>query len=380
MLSNQSDLFDLDPTATYLNGAYMSAQLKSVTEIGLKALQRKARPNTISGEDFFTDREIVKAEFAQLIGLADKDRTCMIPSASYGLANAAQNIPLKAGDEIILIEEQFPSNVYTWQKLAKATGARIIRITPPELAPGRASKWNQKLLEAISPNTVIVAAPLVHWADGTLFDLKAVRKKLNEFGGYLVIDGTQSIGAYPFSIEELQPDVVVCAGYKWLMGPYSLGLAYYNERFDNGDPIEDNWINRLHSENFAGLTQYQDAYQPKAGRYSVGESSNFILVPMLAAALKQVNAWGASSIQEYCSAITTSPLQEIAAKGYFIEHPSFRASHLFGLYVPAHKNLEAIKEELKKAQISVSYRGEAIRVAPHVYNSKEDLRKLASYL
>ncbi|MBT8235109.1 MAG: aminotransferase, partial [Bacteroidia bacterium] len=92
------------------------------------------------------------------------------------------------------------------------------------------------------------------------------------------------------------------------------------------------------------------------------------------------NAWGAGSIQAYCSAITTSPLQEIEAKGYFIEHPSFRASHLFGLYVPAHRNLKAIKEELKKAQISVSYRGEAIRVAPHVYNSEEDLRKLASYL
>ncbi len=380
MLPNQSELFDLDPTATYLNGAYMSAQLRSVTEVGLRALRRKARPNTISGEDFFTDRELVKAEFARLIGLADKDRTCIIPAVSYGLANAAQNIPLKEGDEIILIEEQFPSNVYTWQKLAKAKGAEIKRISPPELAPGRAGKWNQMLLEAISPRTVIVAAPLVHWADGTLFDLMAVRERLNDLGGYLVIDGTQSIGAYPFSVEELQPDVVVCAGYKWLMGPYSLGVAYYNERFDNGNPIEDNWINRLDSENFAGLTQYQDAYQPKAGRYSVGESSNFILIPMLAEALKQVNAWGAASIQEYCSAITASPLQEIEDKGYFIEHQSLRASHLFGLYVPAHKNLQAIKEELNQAQISVSYRGEAIRVSPHVYNTEEDLRKLANFL
>ena len=380
MLSNQSELFDLDPAATYLNGAYMSAQLKSVTDIGVRALKRKARPNTISGEDFFSGRELVKAEFAKLIGLEDKDRTCIIPSVSYGLANAAQNIPLKAGDEIILIEEQFPSNVYTWQKMAKVSGAQIKRISPPDLVPGRASKWNQKLLEAITPKTVIVAAPLVHWADGTLFDLMAVRERLNEQGGYLVIDGTQSIGAYPFSIDELQPDVVVCAGYKWLMGPYSLGVAYYNERFDIGDPIEDNWINRLHSENFAGLTQYQDAYQPKAGRFSVGESSNFILIPMLAEALKQVNTWGAGAIQEYCSAITAGPLQEIEEKGYFTEHPSFRASHLFGLYVPEHKNLELIKKELKHAKISVSYRGKAIRVAPHVYNTEEDLRKLASYL
>ncbi|MDH3697924.1 MAG: aminotransferase class V-fold PLP-dependent enzyme [Flavobacteriaceae bacterium] len=380
MLANQSALFDLDPAATYLNGAYMSPQLRSVTNAGIRALERKARPNTIFGTDFFTDREVVKAEFAQLIDVADKDRTCIIPSVSYGLANAAQNIPLKSGDEIILIEEQFPSNVYTWQKVAKARGAHIKRISPPALQAGRAELWNQKLMEAISPRTVVVAAPLVHWADGTLFDLMAVREKLNALGGYLVLDGTQSIGAYPFSVTELQPDVVVCAGYKWLMGPYSLGVAYYNERFDKGDPIEDNWMNRLNSENFAGLTQYQDAYQPKAGRYTVGESSNFILIPMLSAALKQVNAWGVKSIQEYCSAITASPLQAIEDKGYFIERPSARAAHLFGLYVPEHKDLNLIKEELKKANISVSYRGEAIRVAPHVYNSEEDLNKLAGYL
>ena len=101
---------------------------------------------------------------------------------------------------------------------------------------------------------------------------------------------------------------------------------------------------------------------------------------MLAEALKQVNAWGAASIQEYCSAITASPLQEIEDKGYFIEHQSLRASHLFGLYVTANKNLQAIKEELNQAQISVSYRGEAIRVSPHVYNTEEDLRKLANFL
>ena len=112
----------------------------------------------------------------------------------------------------------------------------------------------------------------VHWSDGTLFHLEKIRAKLDKTGGLLVIDGTQSVGALPFSISKIRPDALICAGYKWLMGPYSLGLAYYGPAFDNGMPVEENWINRHNSEDFTGLIGYQDTYREMSLRYEVGEA------------------------------------------------------------------------------------------------------------
>lgn len=380
MFSNQSHLFDLPLKGVYLNAAYMSPQLRSVTEVGISALKRKSGPHSITADDFFRDRQRVKSLFAQLIGEEDPERIAIIPSVSYGMANAAANIPLKAGDEIVLIEEQFPSNVYTWKKHADQIGARIIMVRPPALASGRGRLWNERLLEAITKKTRVVALPHIHWADGTRFDLKAVREKLKEQKGYLVLDGTQSIGAYPFDNAEMQADVVICAGYKWLMGPYSIGVAYYNERFDTGSPIEDNWMNRLNSENFAGLTQYQDTYQPKAARYTVGESSNFVLIPMLAAALEQVLEWSPPGIQAYCETLIRDSIPPIRRKGYFVEEDAWRASHLFGIYLAPEMQMAHLKERLLLAGLFVSYRGEAVRISPHVYNKETDIKLLLDTL
>jgi len=380
MLTDQSHLFDLPENGAYLNAAYMSPQLKSVTQAGIDALKRKSNPGRISVDDFFTDRQRVKTLFAELIGVSDAERVAIIPSVSYGMANAAANVPFSSGDEIVLIEEQFPSNVYTWKKVASQTGARIKMVGPPPLEVGRGALWNERLLEAITANTRVVALPQIHWADGTRYELEAVRKRLNENNGYLILDGTQSIGAYPYDNNVIQADVVICAGYKWLLGPYSIGVAFYNERFDTGNPIEDNWMNRLHSENFAGLTQYQEAYQPKAARYTVGESSNFVLMPMLAAALEHVLEWRPNRIQSYCDDLIRDFTPAIREKGYFLEEDVSRASHLFGIYLNRQMQMTDLKARLQQAGVFVSYRGEAIRISPHVYNTKEDLQLLLDSL
>jgi selenocysteine lyase/cysteine desulfurase len=181
-------------------------------------------------------------------------------------------------------------------------------------------------------------------------------------------------------MQEIQADVLVCGGYKWLMGPYSLGLAYYGEHFDQGKPVEENWINRLHSENFANLINYETSYQPGALRYEVGEHSNFILVPMLLEALKQINQWKPKAIQQYCSSITKRPIQLLREAGYWIEDEKHRGHHLFGIRLPENKSIDQIKKALKKNKISVSFRGNAIRVSPHLYNKETDLMKLVNVL
>ncbi|WP_340066447.1 aminotransferase class V-fold PLP-dependent enzyme [Ascidiimonas aurantiaca] len=375
-MDHQKHLFELPEQVTYLNGAYMSPQLKAVTQAGIEAIHRKSRPYEIESTDFFIGRTLLKQRFASLINAPDPEDTAIIPSVSYGLANAAQNIELGPQDEIVLLKEQFPSNVYCWHERALQTGAIVKNVMPPETFSERAVTWNKAILEAITPKTKVVAIPHIHWADGTMYDLKAIRAKTKEYNAFLIIDGTQSIGALPFSVSEIQPDALVCGGYKWMLGPYALGMAYYAKSLQKGIPIEQNWMNRLGSDDFAGLVDYKDTYQPKAGRFSVGESSNFILLPMLTKAIEQLLEWGIENIQEYCQKISADSVSKLRTMGCFVEDDRHRAHHLFGVFPPAGTDLSKLNRLLKENNIFISFRGKVIRVSPSVYNTTYEIEKL----
>ena len=162
------------------------------------------------------------------------------------------------------------------------------------------------------------------------------------------------------------------------MGAYGLGMAYYGERFYEGAPLEDNWINHQGSEDFTNLARYNPEFKPKANRYDMGESSNFIHVPMLAEAIRQIMDWTTEGIQQYCKEITYDAIQTLTNHGYYIEAPENRGHHLFGIYTRGRKSMETIKQSLTESNIQVSYRGEAIRISPHLYNTREDLEKLVN--
>ena len=376
-LTLQADKFELPENIHYLNGAFMSPQLKSVTEAGLAGVRAKAHPYTLAVDDFFSGPANIRQAFSSLINNPEPNRIALIPSVSYGMATVTHNVNLR-GKEVVVAGEQFPSNVYPWMSATARQGGKLVTVEPPA-GEGRGARWNQLLIEAITTRTALVAISQVHWADGTLFDLAAIRERTREVGALLIVDGTQSVGAYPFDILKIQPDALICAGYKWLLGAYGLGVAWYGDYFTGGLPIEENWLNRLNSEDFAGLVAYEEAYQPGALRFGMGEQSNFVLVPMLLQGLRQLNEWTPGRIQEYCTDITEGPLKELQAAGFWVEDKHWRASHLFGIRheaMPAAK----IKNALTAKNIYVSYRGNAIRVSPYVHNSVADMQALADVL
>jgi len=378
MLTNQKDKFKLPDSVTYLNGAYMSPLLRSVEQLGHEVLSQKCLPYEILAEDFFTGVEKIRRTFADFVDVADYRNTAIIPSVSYGISTVANNVKLNSGDEIIIADGQFPSNVYAWQKLAEKNNAIVKIVDPPENLKNRGKEWNQSILDNISAKTALVAISPAHWADGTLFDLKAIREKTRIYNALLIIDGAQSLGAFPFSIKDIDPDAVITVGYKWLLGPYGLGMAYYADHFNDGEPIENNWINRHNSEDFSQLVNYESKYQPKAGRYNMGECSNFNLVPMLTKSIEQLAEWRPENIQNYCENISKNAIAELRNLGCYIEDDAYRAKHLFGVYLPKNIILDKLKSKFAEKNIYVSFRGNAIRVSPNVYNTEEDFEKFVS--
>jgi selenocysteine lyase/cysteine desulfurase len=379
-MKNQRSKFSLPSGVTYLNCAYMSPLLKAVEKAGIEGIRKKRDPSSISSQDFFTQGDALRKEFAKLIHTDEPSRIVIVPSVSYGLASVAKNISLQSGEKIVLAHEQFPSNHYPWQRLATEAKAILHTVHPPETMAARGRLWNERIVEAIKPGTRIVAIGPVHWADGTKFDLVRIGKQARDVGAKLIIDGTQSVGALPFDIKKIQPDALVCGGYKWLMGPYAIGLAYYGPYFDQGVPIEENWINRLNSEDFAGLVRYESRYQPGSLRYEVGEHSNFILVPMMLEALKQINAWGPENIQAHCQAITKKGVRKLVDNGFWVEEDGFRCQHLFGIGLPKDLTVSILKERVMKKKISVSLRGNFMRISPNVYNDAHDVDLLVRAL
>jgi selenocysteine lyase/cysteine desulfurase len=378
-LSCRSDAFSLPAGIHYLNCAYLGPLPRAAQDAAIPAIARKANPTTISPADFFGDSEEARRLFARLINGGDGSRIALIPSVSYGVATVVRNTPLSKGQNLVFVGEDFPSDVYGWQKAAAAAQADVRVIAPPEGA-SRGEKWNAQVLDAITRQTAVVTVPHVHWTDGTKFDLVAIGRAARAVGAALIVDGTQSVGALPCDIEEIQPDALICAGYKWLLGPYSTALAYFGPRYDAGQPIEETWIARRGSDDFRRLVEYEDEYAAGAVRYDGGQRSNFILLPMLIAAMRFVLDAGPERVQDYCRRLVEAPLASVRELGFAVEDERWRAAHLFGLRVPAELNVERLSETLKANNVFVSLRGSAVRVSPNIYNNEQDMKALVAAL
>jgi selenocysteine lyase/cysteine desulfurase len=374
LIENVRRLFEIPKDITYLNCANMAPQLKSITEAGFGAVLAKESPWRLTALEWFSGSEALRTLAARLLDV-EADGIALVPAVSYGIAVAAANLPASRNQNIILLDQEFPSNVYAWRELARKTGCHIRTVKRLE-----GTSWTETLEDAIDEKTAIVAAPQCHWTDSSKVDLERIGKRAREVGAALVIDASQSLGACPLDLGRVQPDFLVAVGYKWLLGPYGLGYLYVAPKWrEHGIPLEQSWLTRSGSENFARLVDYRDEYRPGARRFDMGEFPQFVLVPMAMAALQQILAWGVSNIQETTSALTMRIAEYARGQGYAVLPPDERCGHMIGI-----RHSEGIPSELatllREAKVFVSIRGDSIRIAPHLYNDGSDIDRLFEVL
>jgi selenocysteine lyase/cysteine desulfurase len=368
------ELFEIPNDITYLNCASMAPQLRCVTEAGLRAVRTKASPWTLSGPEWFSGSEQLRTLAARVMG-TDSDAVALVPAASYGIATAAANLPLARGQTIVILHQQFPSNVYAWYELAKKKGGYVL---VAQREPGM--DWTEALVRAVDENTAIVAVPQCHWTDGSRVDLERVGQRVRAVGAGLVIDASQSLGASPLNLERIQPDFVTAVGYKWLLGPYGLGYLYVAPKWrESGVPLEQSWIARTGSDDFSRLVDHTDGYRPGSRRFDMGESPQFVLAPMASAALDQILAWGVERIQQTLSLLTEKVAQLAADIDYSVLPPKQRSAHMLGIR-PTHGISAGLPQLLHEANVFVSVRGDSIRIAPYLYNDTGDIERLFEVL
>tara|TARA_B110000971_G_scaffold221902_1_gene271398 strand:- start:8970 stop:10109 length:1140 start_codon:yes stop_codon:yes gene_type:complete len=371
MIKCQKHLFSLDTSEYYLNCAYKSPLLKNGELLAIQALKKERNPSYLKPFDYFNISEEIRKEFSKIIN-SNKDEVAIIPSSSYGFANVFNNLKIN-GNKAITVENEFPSGYFSIKKWCSEKNIQLETIKRNNLS---AQDWNKKIINSIDSDTSVVIISSVHWMNGTKFDLKKIGEKCKNNNTFFIVDGTQSVGALSIDVKDFKIDALICAGYKWLFGPYSMALGYYSSKFNDGIPIEESWMNRTNAQDFSNLTEYDSKYKPMAGRYNVGETTNFILSPIMLNGLKQINSWGINNIESYCKKLSKIVISELSPLGIAFENENYFTYHLFSLGLPKHLNLLTFKKILEKKKIRVSIRGANLRVSINVFNDERDIDKL----
>ena len=368
----QRERFDIPDDVAYFNCASLAPLLRASVEAGAAATARRGRPWQTGGGDWFTEAEERRALFAELAGV-DPEGVALVPATSYGLAVAAANLTARPGQRVLVLAGDYPSNRYTWERFAGRTGAEVVTV---ERRDGQ--RWGEAVVAALDERVAVVAVLATHWTDGGSVDLAAVGARARDAGAALVVDASQAVGAMPLDWQRIRPDYLVTVGYKWLLGPFALGYLYVAEAHRDGVPLEENWISRLGSEDFAALVDYQDRYQPGARRFDVGQRTHFETTPMATAALRQLLDWQVPRIAVTLGRLTGRIQREVEAIGLGLTS-SDRDPHMLGIDLPD-QALGAVAGALADAGVYAGVRGSSLRVSPHLWTTDQDVERLVSAL
>jgi selenocysteine lyase/cysteine desulfurase len=373
-VGSQRALFDVPAGIAYFNTAYSAPLLNSSRTALVRAAHSKSHPWERLPADFFSDAERVRVLAASLFG-GDADGYAVVPAASYGLSAAARAIQptLKSNDRIVVIDEEFPSNVLPWRRIALETGAVIVTVPTP--ADG---DWTTATLTVIARGARVAAVSPCHWTNGARLDLVAIGEACRAAGATLVLDASQALGAMPFDMAAVRPDFLVSAGYKWLLFPYGVGLMYVDAAWRDARPLEESWLARVNAANFSALADYSDTYMPGARRFEVGEKCTAML-PGAIAALEQLQAWGVCNVAHALGQINDRIASRLDALGFALPPSSQRCPHFIGARLPQGLTGDFVGS-LRARHVFISQRGSSIRVAPHLHVTAPDIEQLFAAL
>ena len=374
-ISCQRNLFNIPDEIVYLNTAYISPLSLKVEKAINKGCKLETEPWKIDPEfHFFHQIKETKIIFSNLFNISYKN-VSLIPSASYGISTAANNIKLtKTKNKILILKDQFPSNVYPWMELSKKQEG-VLEI----IDDLNETTLTEEIINKISEEVAVVAIPNIRWTDGYIIDLKKVSGACKKFDVNLILDLTQSAGAMQIDLKEINPEFAIIANYKWMLGPYSTGFLYISDKFIDGAPLEETWIGRKNSQDFSKLTDYQSLYNSDSIRFDMGQRANFSLLPGVKAALEQLHDWSIKKIENTLYQNNLIICKGLSELGFEILSEKNRAPHFISARLPGYDGNSLINN-LKKNKIFISERSGFLRITPHLWNNEEDFFKLINCL
>lgn len=305
----------------------------------------------------------------------DVDGLAIVPSAAYGIATAARNLPLNRGDAVLVLEDQFPSNLLAWQQRCSDVGASIV-----VARRDGCMEWTDAVLAALAqhPRVRVVAIAQAHWHDGAVLDLARIAARTRAICAALVLDLSQSLGAMPVDLAAWQPDFIVAVGYKWLLGTRGLAWLWAAPRWrDEGTAIEQHWSAREDSQVWRFDATHAPRHRAGARRFDAGGVVDGERIAMAEAAFAQLRAWSVPGIVHHLAERMAALDASLDAHGLDTWRTFRHAPHFTALRPPS-ALLDSVAAAFRREGIVCTRRAGVLRLAPHLHVAVEAMRHVAA--
>lgn len=360
---------------TYLNMATQGPIPLASARAAHAAVDCKKLPHTIPEEGYFGLPDRIRELLAKILH-ADAAEFALTTGASSGLIAIAHAIEWAPGDEVLLARGEFPAHPATWRPLESAGRLKVVTVEPR----GRFVDADD-FIARITPRTRLISASLVRFDNAARLDAPKLAAACRAAGAFLLLDISQCAGAVPMNLKELGADFAVCAGYKWLLGPYGTGFLWARAGvMDSLRPGPLYWMAVEGARNFHSLGMDTALPVPGARRWDAAETGNFFNLAAMEKSLEFVlrvgveQVWhhnnallaqlAASLPRDRCVLASPAPAEQ---RGPYLCFQARRPDATSQLYV-----------RLRDAGVLTGLRENAIRVAPYLFNTPRDLDRLIS--
>lgn len=366
-------LFPITERAVYLNHAAVSPP--PITSIeAVEAQLRDVRENgSLNFHSWLAMKERARELLAGLLA-ARPDQVAFMRNTSDALSTVANGLAWKRGDNIVTFSREFPSNMYPWLRLRDELGVEV------RMCEERAGRIDlDELASLVDRNTRLIAISHVQFASGFRADLERLGRLARQHDALLVADVIQSLGVVPIDVGAELVDVAAGAGHKWLLSPEGVGYLFLSDRArERIQPTLVGWVSVPNPEDYLNFEQ---SWNRGALAWETGTGPAALFYGFKAS-LDLLNQYGPERIAKHLEGLTDHLCERLRAKPY--EIVSSRApgekSQIVCIRHTGGVSAMALYAKLKQENIITAPRGDRLRIAPHLYNSLEDIDRLLEVL
>lgn len=367
------ELFPITRQAIYLNHAAVSPPPTPTIEAVQSQLRDVAENGTLNYRNWLAVKEKARKLAAEMLG-ARPDQIAFMRNTSDGLSTIANGLPWRTGDNLVTFRNEFPSNMYPWLRLRDAFGVEVRMCNERD---GRLD--TDELIGLIDSKTRIVAISQVQYASGFRADLEQIGRVARAHDALLVVDVIQAMGVIETNVGDSLIDAAAGAGHKWLLTPEGVGLLYLSDRArERIEPTLVGWISVPNPEDYANFDQ---GWNTGTLAWESGTSPT-ALIHGLAASLEFLTEIGVGHIAGYLEELTDHLCERLENSNYQIvssRSPSEK-SQIVCIRHRGGRSPMDLYSRLKLKNIITAPRGDRLRIAPHCYNTLEEIDVLVDAL
>ncbi|PMP82915.1 MAG: aminotransferase V [Chloroflexus aggregans] len=313
----------------------------------------------------------LKQRLARLINAASPDEIVLMPNTAAGINTAAVSLPLRPGDNVLVLDGDYPANVYPWQQLA-------YRGVLTKVVPQHNGGLNLELLmRRIDHRTRVIALSTAMFATGFRNDLVAVGQICRERGIYFVVDAIQTLGAFPVDVQAWHVDMLACGSQKWLLSTPGSGFLYVRRELIR-DLVPGAYVGAASSVSGQNYLDYNLTLPETAERFTLG-TPNVANNLALLAAVTMLQEVGIEYIERQVSTLVAALIDDLQERGYRLAADT-APEHRSGIVVALVENPNTVSHRLNEAGIVVTPRGAGVRIAPHFYNTLDEVLRVGEAL